>query len=267
VPDITIGFCTGGNHDLKLHSLIFFMGMSHQSQNSPCLLIYNSRVSKIFRWRAREKLYAGEVEDIRPSSRLCSRARWWALKTSQSVDDRMIEVVCMAKEILSLGGYRRRNKFRVSPVNMSIWRSITSFTRPVPISESIPWLSSHAAPSRHIKAEPMVSSARAAITRSSSRPWGMCAIRGALNDLEFSHWFIADKYARAILQKHRSSPDFLSSRSGTDAHAKASKALKLSLNLLWPLAYRDTLLAVKLVIVCTQSIQRTQSTPVNAEYT
>lgn len=79
----------------------------------------------------------------------------------------------------------------------------------------------------------------------------MYAARGVLNGLKFSQRFIADKYARAILQKLRSSPDLLSSRSGTEAHAKASKAPMLSLNLFWPLAYRNiTLLAAKLVVVC-----------------
>lgn len=99
---------------------VFFVGVSHQSQKSGYLLIYNSRVSKIFRWRAREKLYDGEVEDMRPSSRLCSRARRWDLKISHSIDDRTIALVSIAKEILSVGGYKRRSKFRVSPVNMSV---------------------------------------------------------------------------------------------------------------------------------------------------
>ena len=102
------------------------------------------------RWRAREKLYGGEVEEIRASSRLCFQARWWPLNISQSMDDRIVDVVRMAWEMLLPGGYRRRRRLRVSPVNTSVWRSITSLGSAEPMSESMPSSSSHAAPSRHI---------------------------------------------------------------------------------------------------------------------
>lgn len=87
-------------------------------------------------------------------------------------------------------------------------------------------------------AEPIVSMARAKITTSWSSPWSMLAFLGALKDLAFSVLFMACKYARASRQKQRS-PELVSSRSGSEATARALKAFNRSLNLLEPLAYRD----------------------------
>lgn len=92
--------------------------------------------------------------------------------------------------------------------------------------------------SRDTYAEPIVSMARAKITTSWSSPWSMLACLGALKDLAFSHLFMACRYARASRQKQRS-PELVSSRSGSEANARALKAFNRSLNLLEPLAYRE----------------------------
>lgn len=47
-------------------------------------------------------------------------------------------------------GRRRRIRFRVSPVKMSVWRSITSLGKALPMTESMPSSSNQAAPSRLI---------------------------------------------------------------------------------------------------------------------
>lgn len=90
---------------------------------------------------------------------------------------------------------------------------------------------------RDTYAEPIVSKARAKITTSWSSPWSMLACFGALKGLEFSHLFMACKYARASRQKQRS-PELVSSRAGSEANARALKAFSRSLNLLEPLACR-----------------------------
>lgn len=85
----------------------------------------------------------------------------------------------------------------------------------------MPGSSSQAAPSLPMYAEPTVSKARAAIIRSWSSPWSIAAIFGVLNCFEFSHLFMARKYASANRQKHLSFPDILSSNAEVEECAKA----------------------------------------------